>query len=269
MCTVVCSWAPGGGTPHRLLALRDELTTREFDEPGPWWPAQSSAIGGRDRSGGGTWCASDVRTGVTAVVLNNAQSPSVTPGAPSRGRLPLAALQHGADWRTAIDVTPMAGFHLVLIGRDELTSWSWDGDSLQTQSLPAGTHLFTPRGLSHNDDQRAFAAAPLADVVELGAPMAALWRPWKTILEADHPREDPLALLVKLPRGDGSFETVFSQFIVQLPGQLRLDFARHPAGRPAYRAKYWRDSGVEGRGVDDEAVANVAGHDPVPRRVDL
>src|SRR5690349_11704572 len=67
VCTVVVRWSPG--RTAQILALRDELTTREFDEPDLWWPQWPDVVGGRDRVAGGTWCATDVRTGTTALVL--------------------------------------------------------------------------------------------------------------------------------------------------------------------------------------------------------
>lgn len=39
MCTVVVRGT--AGSPILMLALRDELTDREFDDPGPWWPVPS------------------------------------------------------------------------------------------------------------------------------------------------------------------------------------------------------------------------------------
>ena len=68
MCTVVVRWSPG--QPTQILALRDELTSRDFDDPGRWWPETPDVVGGRDRAAGGTWCASRVSTGTTALVLN-------------------------------------------------------------------------------------------------------------------------------------------------------------------------------------------------------
>jgi hypothetical protein len=34
VCTVVVRWSVG--RPAQVLALRDELTTRAFDDPGEW-----------------------------------------------------------------------------------------------------------------------------------------------------------------------------------------------------------------------------------------
>src|SRR3954447_5632339 len=61
VCTVVVRWSPD--RPTRILALRDELTGRDFDDPAPWWPDFPDVYGGRDRAAGGTWCATRVTTG--------------------------------------------------------------------------------------------------------------------------------------------------------------------------------------------------------------
>ena len=49
MCTVIVR-VEAGEPPH-VLALRDELTSRAFDDPAFWWPEQPSVLGGRDRTG--------------------------------------------------------------------------------------------------------------------------------------------------------------------------------------------------------------------------
>lgn len=42
MCTVVVRWSPG--EPVLLLALRDELVGRDFDDPGEWWPEHPGVV---------------------------------------------------------------------------------------------------------------------------------------------------------------------------------------------------------------------------------
>src|SRR5437879_3598976 len=108
MCTVVVRWS--AGTPTQILALRDELTSRDFDDPYSWWPKQPDVIGGRDRSAGGTWCAVRISTGVTALVLNRPQKRIADPGAPSRGLLPLLGVDRETAWLASIDLTGMASF---------------------------------------------------------------------------------------------------------------------------------------------------------------
>ena len=96
MCTVVVRWAPA--EPTRILALRDELTGREFDDPDRWWAELPDVVGGRDRTAGGTWCASRVSSGATALVLNRPQKRVADAAAPSRGVLPLLGVRYDADW---------------------------------------------------------------------------------------------------------------------------------------------------------------------------
>src|SRR3954468_12538783 len=124
MCTVVVRWSRGGRT--QILALRDELTSRDFDAPDAWWRDQPDVCGGRDRLAGGTWCASRVTTGVTALVLNRPQKRVADPGAPSRGVLPLLGVQHEADWPAHVNLDGMASFALVLAASDRLVSWVYD-----------------------------------------------------------------------------------------------------------------------------------------------
>jgi hypothetical protein len=132
MCTVVTRWTPG--TPVEILAIRDEFVSREFDDPGPWWPEQPTVIGGRDRRAGGSWCVSDVRTGLTALVLNRIERQV---GTPSRGVLPLAAVAAGPSWPDQLDYRDMASFTLVLAAPDAVTAWSWDAAELVRQPAVA------------------------------------------------------------------------------------------------------------------------------------
>jgi hypothetical protein len=141
---VVVRWA--GGTPTRVLALRDELTGRDFDVPGAWWPEFPDVIGGRDRTAGGTWCATRVPTGVTALVLNRPQKPDAEPGAPSRGILPLLGAAHEEAWLGHVQLDGMASFLLVLAAPDGLVTWDFDGAQLTTTHHPAGTWMVTSGG---------------------------------------------------------------------------------------------------------------------------
>jgi hypothetical protein len=137
VCTVVIRWSEG--QPVRILALRDELTSRSFDDPGRWWPDLPDVVGGRDRAAGGTWCATDVETGATALVLNRPQRPEAAPGAPSRGVLPLLGAAHGADWRRHVRVEGMAAFLLVLATPERLVTWDVDRGEVREVEHPPGT----------------------------------------------------------------------------------------------------------------------------------
>ena len=150
MCTVVVRLQPS--EPARILAVRDEFVSRTFDDPGAWWPGEPDVIGGRDRLAGGTWCATDVAAGRTALVLNRRERQT---GKPSRGVLPLTALQHGTEWPAHLDHRDMASFTLVLADHDTVTAWTWDAVELRRVDLAPGTHVFTARGIDPDDRKTA------------------------------------------------------------------------------------------------------------------
>ncbi len=164
VCTLVGRWAPDDAFPVQLLALRDEHRRRAFDEPAEWWPEVPGAIGGRDRTAGGSWCVSDPANGTSAVVLNRPERRIAGCGAPSRGVLPLLALRHGPSWPQYIEIDAMASFNLVLAAPAELRWWSFDGVTLTDVSLDPGTYVFKPRGLiGPPDDLRLLENHPQLD----------------------------------------------------------------------------------------------------------
>ena len=226
MCTVVLRWQPGH--PVRVLALRDELVGRAFDDPGTWWPSAPVVVGGRDRQAGGTWCASSVVTGATALVLNRPQRQVAAAGAPSRGVLPLLALGAGASWPSVVQREGMASFALLLADARSLTLWEHDGTSLTTVDLEPGTHMVTSGG---PEDQRsarhleAFAGTDPDD--------------WRDLVTAGVPSADPASLLVEHPVGDRVFRTVFAQQIVSRPGRLELTWSRTPGATASWTARSW------------------------------
>ncbi|PRY50212.1 transport and Golgi organization protein 2 [Geodermatophilus tzadiensis] len=221
MCTVVVRWSPG--RPVRLLALRDELTTRPFDDPGRWWPDRPDVVAGRDRLAGGTWCATRVGTGATALVLNRPQKPAADPGAASRGVLPLLAVTHGTGWRDHVDVAGMASFLLVLATPDRLVTWDSDGERLRETVHPEGTVMVTSGGPEDRKTERYLEAFRAADPPE----------GWRRLVRAEPPRDDPGALVVRHAEDGRVFATVFGQLVEAAPGRLRLSWSREPwTGRP-------------------------------------
>ena len=215
MCTVVTRWSPGKAV--QILALRDELTSRAFDEPGEWWPDQPDVIGGRDRLAGGTWCASRISTGVTALVLNRPQKRDADAGAPSRGILPLLGVAHGTDWTAHVDVAGMASFMLVLAAPDGLTAWVFDGVELSRDVHSSGTHMFTSGGAEDGKADRYLSSFEQADYPDG-------WR----VLVSQAPRDDPAALVVRHEHEGLVFATVFGQLIESRPGELHLEYSRQP-----------------------------------------
>lgn len=132
MCTILLRWAPGAATPIMLAANRDEYRERLADAPGEIAPG---VFAGRDRTAGGTWLAVSLR-GVAA--LTNVRGGRRDPDAPSRGALPLAAL----DGRLPADLTPYNGFNLLIVDRDGARVVSHDGASgaVATTTLAPGSH---------------------------------------------------------------------------------------------------------------------------------
>jgi hypothetical protein len=211
MCTVVTRWTDG--EPLRILAVRDEFVSRDFDPPGAWWPGQPSVIGGRDRRAGGSWCVSDVRTGATALVLNRIERHV---GTPSRGVLPLAAIAAGTRWPADVDHRQMASFTLVLAGPDGVTAWDWDAAELARQDLEPGTHVFTSRGADTGDAKAGRLAKEFAE------------RPWLDVVTAQPPADDRTALIVRHEFETDTYATVFGQLITSTAGELAITHSRTP-----------------------------------------
>jgi hypothetical protein len=216
VCTVVVRWA--GGAPTRVLALRDELTGRDFDAPGAWWPEFPDVIGGRDRTAGGTWCATRVPTGVTALVLNRPQKPDAEPGAPSRGILPLLGAAHGEAWLGHVQLDGMASFLLVLAAPDGLVTWDFDGAQLTTTHHPAGTWMVTSGGPEDRKADRFLPAFTGADFPD----------GWARLVTDEPPQDDPGALVVRHEQDGLVYATVFGELIEAAPGRLHLRHSRRP-----------------------------------------
>jgi len=223
VCTVVVRWAPQ--QPVRLLALRDELTSRDFDEPGPWWPERPGVIGGRDRTAGGTWCASDVTSGATALVLNRPQKRVADPGAPSRGVLPLLAVEHGDVWPDHVALQGMASFALVLATPNALRLWVFDGTALAAEDLGVGTHMVTSGFAEDGKVDRYLPSFAVDD--------------WAAVVRAETPQDDPTALVVRHVAEDKTFATVFGQLIESTPGSLHLEHSRTPWTNEGWSAQDW------------------------------
>jgi hypothetical protein len=213
---VVVRWS--SGLPVRILALRDELVGREFDDPAAWWPDFPRIVGGRDRVAGGTWCATRIDTGTTALVVNRPQKRTADTGAPSRGVLPLLAALHGSDWLSHVDVQGMAGFALVLATPEGLTAWDFDGDAVTVLEHPEGTTMITSGGA---EDLRA--ELHLRSFTEVDFPDG-----WRALVQARPPSDDPGALVVRHEQDGKVFATVFGQLAEVQPGRLHLEYSREP-----------------------------------------
>lgn len=207
-----------------MLALRDELVGRAFDEPGAWWADRPLVVGGRDRVAGGTWCATDVTTGTTALVLNRPQKRIADEGAPSRGVLPLEALAGRTP--DVLDLTGMASFSLVLAAPNGLVQWDFDGTALSRHDRGEGTSMVTSGGAEDGKVDRHLAAFAKGDPGE-----------WTALLRA--PEDDPTALVVRHAVEDRVFATVFGQAITTTPGVLDVSWSRTPWEADGWSSGRW------------------------------
>jgi uncharacterized protein with NRDE domain len=209
----------------QILALRDELVGREFDDPSRWWPEHEDVVGGRDRQAGGTWCASRISTGVSALVLNRPDKRVADPGAPSRGVLPLLATVYEEHWTDHVVLPGMASFTLVLATPDRLTTWDFDGSTLTARHLESGTHMVTSGGAEDGKADRylsTFAGGEFPSG-------------WLDVLRHAEPRDDAASLVVRHERENPEhqmqvFATVFGEVIEARPGRLQLQSSRTPWG---------------------------------------
>ncbi len=216
MCTVVVRWLPG--SPLRVMAVRDELVGRSFDDPGRWWPDQPDVLGGRDHTAGGSWCVTDVSAGVSALVLNRPERRVAAENAPSRGELPLLAAAYGRQWPAHLDLSGMASFALLLATPDSLGLWTYDGSGLTATVLPPGTHMVTSGGAEDGKSDRYLPAFT-------GAQSSAEWR---DLLIGHRPEDDAAALVVTHAMPHGTYATVFAQVFESSPGVLSLTYSRTP-----------------------------------------
>ena len=222
MCTVVTRLL--SGEPLQILAVRDELVSRDFDDPGEWWPEQPGVVGGRDHSAGGSWCVSDVATATTALLVNRIERRE---GTPTRGLLPLAAVAHGAGWTEHIDYTTMASFNLVLAGPDGVTVWVWDAAELRRVDLAPGVHMITTQGVDTDDDKTTQFSGRFA--VEN----------WYSLVTSCVPEPSPTALIVRVPIEHDVYATVFGQLITAVPGALHVEYSRTPWLDGTWTSRDW------------------------------
>jgi hypothetical protein len=234
MCTVILLRRPDHSWPLILGANRDERLDRAWDAPAAHWPEHPGLVGGRDRTGGGTWMAA--RGGVVAAVLNRPGSLGPAPGKRSRGELPLIALAGSSAAAAAEAVAALDGgawrpFNMVIAdaraafflrglgqGRPEAAALG-TGVSMVTAHEPNDTA--SPRIARHLP---RFRAAPAPD------PARGDWAGWEALLADDGFGEEGLGGALNVPPV-GGFGTVCSSLLaLDATGGLGWRFS---PGRPA------------------------------------
>ncbi len=234
MCTVITLLRPGDAWPLLFAANRDERLDRQWDAPAAHWPDYPDAVGGRDRSGGGTWMAVGT-AGVVAAVLNRPGSLGPMPGKRSRGVLPLLATQHSSARAAATAIAELDGsafrsFNLVVADRSSVWFVRNEDSGKRTISvLPRGLHMVT----AHDPDDFAspriarhwprFQAAPW--------PKPPDWGAWPALLaDAAPPRDAALTV----PPTDGFGTVCASLLAISAAGEVSWCFAAGPAGQAGF-----------------------------------
>jgi len=158
VCTILLRLAPDSHETVLLAANRDEFRDRLADDPAEIAPG---VFAGRDRLGGGTWLAVG-RRGLAAVT--NIAGAARRPDAPSRGRLPIAAVAGGLPR----DLGAYSAFNLLVIDEAgaRVVTHLGDGTVLGPTPLGAGLHVIVNAPFAHGESARARYAESLLD----GAP---------------------------------------------------------------------------------------------------
>jgi hypothetical protein len=244
VCTVLLRLDPSARWPVLLGAIRDEFADRPWDPPaahwdGPWAPL----LGGRDRTGGGTWLAVDPSPDRPAVaaLLNGVRRPAPeTATRPTRGTLALDVLATGRVPEGEA-VADYDGFHLVLATLAGAEVWSWDGQHLDHHPLEHGDHIIVNLGVDAHADPLVPHFAPLLAAVPdplltAGTPTGAAWEPWVDLLGGDGlDPEDPRALLVHRVVDGRTYASTSATLVALAPGAVRYDFSGQPTDPAAWR----------------------------------
>ncbi len=137
------------------------------------------------------------------------------------------------------------GFHLLLGDANGVTVWSWDGDELTWQDLPAGDHIIVNAGVNSADDPLVPHFAPLLEATPTPslAPAdetmrgfsrklretEAAWGSWVDLLRGDKlPFDDPRALIVRREFDGRTYGSTSASLVAVGRDSVRLDFTATP-----------------------------------------
>ena len=256
MCTAVLSIEPG--LPVLLVGVRDELTDRTWDPPGPHWPQYPGLIGGKDHQAGGTWLAVSAQDRRVACVLNGIGQPAPLASRLSRGMLPLRAAAG-----QPLDRSELAGldpFRLLTAEPGRAILQAWDGQEFTERELPPGLHFVVNSGIA-GDLTRASPAAPgqapngreheAARIAHFlrrfedaarpephpGLPVRDAWGEWLPLVNGDGIGPyDERALIVRRDLAGGrTWGTTSISLVALAPGETRYDFTGSPGDPGGWR----------------------------------
>lgn len=236
MCTVILLRRPGDAWPLLLAANRDERLDRPWDPPAAFWPDRPDAIGGRDRSAGGTWMAVS-GAGVVAAVLNRPGSLGPAPGKRSRGELPLMALdgrtaEAAVDALARLDASVWRPFNMVVADwRDAFFIRGLGVGRPEVLALGAGVTMVTAHDPNDLTSPRIARHLPRFRAASPPRPGSDDWASWEALLADDgHGPEMGRAEALNVPPEDG-FGTICSSLLAaDAEGGVIWRFAAGPAG---------------------------------------
>ncbi len=238
MCTVILLRRPDHPWPLLLAANRDERLDRPWDPPAAHWPDRPGVVGGRDRSGGGSWMAMGRR--VVAAALNRPGTLGPAAGKRSRGELPLlAAAAESAAAAVAALVALDAGawrpFNLVVADAELGFFLRGLGEGrAEAVELPAGVSMVTahePNDLTSPRIARhlpRFRAAPPPD------PEAGDWAGWEALLADSGFGEAGIAEALRVPPVQGFGTVSASLLALGARGERVWRFCAAPPGMAAF-----------------------------------
>jgi len=200
VCTVALRIATVGAWQVCLVAVRDELYSRETAPPAAHWPERDPALlGALDLQAGGTSLAVHCERRAVAVLVNAPPHRPNTQGerpVRTRGTLPLLAA-------AGEDITPVAlrdlpGFHLLVAStptRDTeratatggetvhtVELLTWDGLELTRRWVEQGDHVLTSAGLDATEHERSERVCRALARVPRGAAVDS--SPWRAVASA-------------------------------------------------------------------------------------
>jgi hypothetical protein len=234
VCTVVILHRPGHAWPLLLAANRDERLDRAWDGPAAHWPDRPGVVGGRDRSGGGSWMAMGPR--VVAAALNRPGSLGPAAGKLSRGVLPLMAAEATSAGDAvariaALDAGRWRPFNLVVADATRAVFLRGLGEGRpQAVELGEGLHMVTAHDPNDPGSPRTarhlprFRAAPVPD------PAAGDWAGWQALLADDSQGPAGIGDALRVPPVQGFGTVCASLAALGAGGQRIWRFCPGPAG---------------------------------------
>lgn len=210
MCTVAVRIATAGAWQIRLVAVRDELYSRETVSPAAHWPERDPALlGPLDLQAGGTPLAVHRRRRAVAVLVNAPpHAPDTRMEWPVRNRGTLPLLAAAGEDITSSTVRDLPGFHLLMAVADTgptrdaarftaglaetvdsqrivdptVELLSWDGVKLTHRRVEPGDHVLTPAGLDAAEHERSEGVRTALARVPREAPVDS--SPWRAVASA-------------------------------------------------------------------------------------